>query len=46
MSASFDYRPKFVDIRAKYVAHIEKTLTLAGQSDGAAKARRILAIEP
>jgi putative endopeptidase len=36
---------KFADIRAKYVAHIEKTLTLAGQTDGAAKARRILAIE-
>jgi len=36
---------KFVDIRAKYVAHIEKTLTLAGQTDGAAKARRILAVE-
>ncbi len=36
---------KFVEIRAKYLAHIEKTLTLAGQTDGAAKARRILAIE-
>jgi len=36
---------KFVDIRAKYLAHIEKTLTLAGQTDGAAKARRILAVE-
>jgi len=36
---------KFTDIRAKYVAHIEKTLTLAGQTNGAAKARRILAIE-
>ncbi len=36
---------KFVDIRAKYVTHIERLLTLAGQSDGAGKARRILAVE-
>jgi putative endopeptidase len=36
---------KFVDIRAQYAAHIEKMLTLAGQANGAAKARRILAFE-
>ena len=36
---------KFVDIRARYVAHIEKLLALAGQSDGAGKSRRILAVE-
>jgi putative endopeptidase len=36
---------KFADIRAKYIAHIEKTLTLAGQTNGAAKARRIVALE-
>jgi putative endopeptidase len=37
--------PKFVEIRAKYLAHIERLLTLGGQGDGAAKAARILALE-
>ena len=37
--------PKFVDIRARYLAHIETLLTLAGQKDPAARARRILALE-
>ncbi len=36
---------KSVELRTKYVAHIERLLTLAGQTDGAAKARRILAVE-
>ncbi len=37
--------PKFVEIRARYVAHIERMLALAGQRDAAAKAARILALE-
>ena len=36
---------KFADIRARYLTHIEKMLTLAQQGDAAAKARRILALE-
>jgi putative endopeptidase len=36
---------KFVEIRSKYVAHIGRLLELAGQRDGAAKAKRILALE-
>ncbi len=36
---------QFVEIRAKFTAHVERLLTLAGQTDGAAKARRILAYE-
>jgi len=36
---------KFTDIRARYVAHMERLLTLAGQTDGAGKARAILAFE-
>jgi putative endopeptidase len=36
---------KFAEIRAKYQVHIAKLLTLAGQTDGAAKAQRILALE-
>ena len=36
---------KFVEIRARYLAHIEKMLALAGQNDAAAKAKRILALE-
>ncbi len=35
----------FPNTRAAYVAHIEQMLTLAGQSDGAAKSRRIMALE-
>ncbi len=37
--------PKFAEIRARYLAHIEKMLALAGQKDAAAKAKRILALE-
>jgi putative endopeptidase len=37
--------PKFADLRASYLAHIEKMLALAGQKDAAAKAKRILALE-
>ena len=36
---------QFPDIRAKYQTHIEKLLTLAGQSDGAGNAKKILAFE-
>ncbi len=36
---------EFPNIRTAYVAHIERLLTLAGQSGGAAKARAILALE-
>jgi putative endopeptidase len=36
---------RFKDLRAKYPAHIEKMLTLAGQSDAAAKAAEIMALE-
>jgi putative endopeptidase len=36
---------KFADIRAKYAAHIEKMLTLAGIADAAAKAKRIVTLE-
>jgi putative endopeptidase len=35
----------FPNLRSAYVAHIERTLTLAGQSDAAAKAQAILALE-
>jgi len=37
--------PKFVELRAKYQAHIEKMLTLAQQGDATAKAQRILKLE-
>jgi len=40
-----DQSDRFKDIRAKYVAHIARMLTLAGQADGEAKAARILALE-
>ncbi|MGV3589512.1 MAG: M13 family peptidase, partial [Adhaeribacter sp.] len=36
---------KSKDIRAKYVAHIEKMLTLAGIADAKAKAAQIMALE-
>ena len=36
---------QFVDIRTQYVAHIERMLTLCGQTGGAAKAQRIMALE-
>lgn len=36
---------EFPNIRAAYTAHIERLLTLAGQTGGAAKARAILALE-
>jgi putative endopeptidase len=37
--------PKFEEIRSKYRAHIQKLLTLAGQTDAGAKAGRIVALE-
>lgn len=40
-----DQSDRFKDIRAKYVSHIARMLTLAGQNDGEAKAARILALE-
>ncbi len=36
---------KLTDVRAKYLLHIEKTLTLAGIKDAAAQAKAILALE-
>ena len=36
---------EFANIRAAYAAHIEHMLTLAGQSDAARKAQRIVALE-
>jgi predicted metalloendopeptidase len=40
-----DPSPRMAEIRTKYVAHIEKMLTLAGIADGAAKAARIFELE-
>jgi putative endopeptidase len=40
-----DQSDRFKDIRAKYVAHIARMLTLGGRADGEAKAARILALE-
>ncbi|MFC3070371.1 M13 family metallopeptidase [Phenylobacterium soli] len=37
--------PKFVEIRGKYEAHVARMLTLAGEPDAAAKAKRIVALE-
>jgi putative endopeptidase len=37
--------PRFVEIRAKYVAHIGNMLKLAGVADSAAKAQRIFDLE-
>jgi putative endopeptidase len=37
--------PKFAEVRTKYVAHIEKMLTLAGIPDAAAKAKGIYDLE-
>jgi putative endopeptidase len=36
---------QFPQIRDQYVAHVERMLGLAGQTDGAAKARAIMALE-
>jgi putative endopeptidase len=36
---------QFPQIRAAYVAHIERILTLAGRTGAAAKARRVMALE-
>jgi putative endopeptidase len=36
---------KLAEIRVSYLAHIEKLLTLSGVGDGAAKAKRIMALE-
>ena len=40
-----DPAPRMADIRAKYQAHVEKMLTLAGFPDAAAKAARIFGLE-
>jgi len=37
--------PVFTQLRAQYVAHVERMLTLAGETDAAAKAASILDIE-
>jgi putative endopeptidase len=37
--------PQFVDIRAKFVAHVDKMLTLAGHKQAAAEAAQILKLE-
>ena len=37
--------PKFVQIRAQYLAHIERMLTLLGDADAAAAAKDVLALE-
>jgi putative endopeptidase len=37
--------PVFTDLRAKYAAHVERMLTLAGETNAAAKAASILDIE-
>jgi putative endopeptidase len=36
---------QFAEIRAQFTAHVERMLTLAGQQNGARKARAILALE-
>jgi len=41
----FSKEERFTEIRAAYVAHIEKVFTLAGRQDGAATARRLMAFE-
>ena len=40
-----DPAPRMADIRAKYQAHVEKMLTLAGFPDAAAKAARVFGLE-
>jgi putative endopeptidase len=40
-----DSNPRFVAVRAKYVAHIDAMLKLAGVADSAAKAQRIYDLE-
>lgn len=37
--------PDYADIRDQYVAHVERTLALAGYADAADQARRVLATE-
>ena len=37
--------PQFADIRAKFLAHVEKMLALAGDKDAKAEAAQILALE-
>ena len=37
--------PQFADIRAKFLAHVEKMLALAGHKDAKAEAAQILAVE-
>ncbi|MBU1587433.1 MAG: peptidase M13 [Actinobacteria bacterium] len=42
---SYYREEKFADIREKYVAYLERMLTLAGLDDAAARAARIVALE-
>ena len=42
---SYYREEKFADIRVKYVAYLEKMLTLAGLEDAAARASRIMELE-
>ena len=37
--------PQFLDIRAKFLVHVEKMLALAGHKDARAEAAQILALE-
>jgi len=37
--------PRFVELRAKYVAHVAAMLKLAGYSDAEARAKRVMALE-
>jgi putative endopeptidase len=40
-----DQSPRQAELRAKYLAHLEKVFALAGFSDAAARAQRVLAFE-
>jgi putative endopeptidase len=40
-----DESPRMTDLRAKYLAHLEKLFALAGLSEPAARARRAMALE-
>lgn len=42
---SYYREEKFAEVRAAYLVHIERTLTLAGDSDAAAAAARVLELE-
>jgi predicted metalloendopeptidase len=41
----FSKEKRFAEIRAAYLAHVEKVFTLAGRKDGAATAKRLMAFE-